>query len=398
MPLLIRDYTWEETEKMMFITVPLKGVRANKVDLLSSEEFIKVSFPPYLFECLLHAPVDDQTSTAQIGNGAVVFKLKKQEPGMWYQLSKDEIVDKQLIKQKKEEAIQKNQERAEQNRKDKAEKKRASEKYTVNEMMKIEDEDRMRISNIKESERQKATEDLERWKEEQREMAQEEKQRILEEKMAEEAKKREEERKQRKKKGKNIFEESAEGAPRREVGKIEVKFTKRIFPTAARESQTPQEEEWLQKQADARKALEVEDSDLTEEEKNPLFMRDKANEFFKAGNFQAAVNAYTTALRYSPKMPSLYSNRAACHLKLRNFFKTIEDCSKAIDLLHPPVPQNAASRLKAMVRKGTAFCQLELYVEGLQDYECALKIDPNNEQLKADAEKIRQIIQSSTGS
>lgn len=43
--------------------------------------------------------------------------------------------------------------------------------------------------------------------------------------------------------GKNIFEETAEGVPRREVGKIEVKFTKRIFPTAARESQTPQEEE-----------------------------------------------------------------------------------------------------------------------------------------------------------
>ena len=42
MPLLIRDYTWDETEKMVFITVPLKGVRAHKVDLLSSEEFIKV--------------------------------------------------------------------------------------------------------------------------------------------------------------------------------------------------------------------------------------------------------------------------------------------------------------------------------------------------------------------
>lgn len=37
---------------------------------------------------------------------------------------------------------------------------------------------------------------------------------------------------------------------------------------------------------------------------------------------------------------------------------------QAIDLLHPPVPQNAASRVKALVRKGTAFCQLELYVEG----------------------------------
>ena len=30
------------------------------------------------------------------------------------------------------------------------------------------------------------------------------------------------------------------------------------------------------------------------------------------------------------------------------------------------------------------------------DYEAALKIDPNNEQLKEDAEKVRIIIQSST--
>ena len=56
---------------------------------------LQVSFPPYLFECLLYAPVDDQASTAQIGNGAVVFKLKKQEPGMWLQLTKDEAGKKQ---------------------------------------------------------------------------------------------------------------------------------------------------------------------------------------------------------------------------------------------------------------------------------------------------------------
>lgn len=398
MPLLIRDYTWDETEKMVFITVPLKGVRAHKVDLLSSEEFIKVSFPPYLFECLLYAPVDDQASTAQIGNGAVVFKLKKQEAGMWLQLTKEEADNKNIIKQKKEEAIQKNQERAEQERKEKAENKRKSEKYTINEMMKIEDMDRDRINNIKENERKTATEDLEQWKEEQKRMAELERQRILEEKMAEETRKKDEERKKRKKKGKNIFEESAEGVPRREVGKIEVKFTPRVFPTAARESQNPLEEEWLKKQAERRQAIDIKDADLTEEEKNPVFLRDKGNDFFKAGNYQSAVNAYSTAIRYSPQLPSLYSNRAACHLKLRNFFKAIEDCSKAIDLLHPPVPQNAASRVKALVRKGTAFCQLELYVEGLQDYECALKIDPNNEQLKADADKIREIIQSSTGS
>lgn len=40
---------------------------------------------------------------------------------------------------------------------------------------------------------------------------------------------------------------------------------------------------------------------------------------------------------------------------------------QALELLTPPVPQNEESRCKAHVRRGTAFCELELYVEGI-DY------------------------------
>jgi dyslexia susceptibility 1 candidate gene 1 protein len=65
---------------------------------------------------------------------------------------------------------------------------------------------------------------------------------------------------------------------------------------------------------------------------------------------------------------------------------------KALDLLNPPVELNASSRLKAHVRRGTAFCELELYAEGLLDYEAALKIEPNNEEIKNDSENIRKII------
>ena len=43
MPLVVKDFSWEETEKMVFITVPLKGVKAHKVDIFSSEEYLKVS-------------------------------------------------------------------------------------------------------------------------------------------------------------------------------------------------------------------------------------------------------------------------------------------------------------------------------------------------------------------
>ena len=67
-----------------------------------------------------------------------------------------------------------------------------------------------------------------------------------------------------------------------------------------------------------------------------------------------------------------------------------------MELLTPPVAENASSRLKAHVRRGTAFCEMELYAEGLMDYEAALKIEPDNEDIRKDAENIRDVIVGTT--
>jgi dyslexia susceptibility 1 candidate gene 1 protein len=48
--------------------------------------------------------------------------------------------------------------------------------------------------------------------------------------------------------------------------------------------------------------------------------------------------------------------------------------------------------LKAHVRRGSAFCELELYAEGLTDFEAALKIEPNSKEILEDAENIRKLI------
>ncbi|KAK3755884.1 hypothetical protein RRG08_056152 [Elysia crispata] len=401
MPLVVKDYTWEETDTMVWITVPLKGVKSNRVDITSCRDYLKVSYPPYLFECLLAASVDSSKGSAQVGNGAVTFKLYKNEPVLWKSLQHPDSENKKVMKVKREEAQEEIRQRLEDQTKKNAETKREHEKLAISEMMKLEEEERTRISDIKESERQKATEDLERWKEEQKLLAEKEKERMLEAQReqveAEKERDREERRKQRKARAANIFEKQGKDgkAPPRESGKIVVNHTPRVFPTPVRESQTEQEEEWLRKQAEAKRSIELSlDADLKEEEKNPQWLQDKGNSFFASGDYKSAINAYTHAIRMTPKLPSLYSNRAASHLKLRNFFKCIEDCSKAMDLLFPAVPQNASSRCKALVRRGTAFCELELYVEGLRDYEAALKIDPDNKALAADAERMRHIIQA----
>nr|XP_002717779.2 dynein axonemal assembly factor 4 isoform X1 [Oryctolagus cuniculus] len=413
MPVQVSDYSWQQTKTAVFLSLPLRGVCVRDADVFCTENYLKVNFPPFLFEAFLYAPIDDASSKAKIGNDAVVFTLYKKEAGMWETLSVPGV-DKEMMQRIREKSILQAQERAKEAAEAKAVAKREDQKYALNALMKIEEEERKKIESIKENERKKATEELEAWKERQRK-AEEKKLIQISDKLCQE-KQTEEERKKLKHKsltrnvasrnlapkGRNSgnmfvekLKEDSIPAPR-SAGNIKINFTPRVFPTALRESQVAEEEEWLHKQAEARRAMNAdipEFSDLKEEEKNPEWLKDKGNKLFATENYLAAINAYNLAIRLNNKIPLLYLNRAACHLKLKNLHKAIEDSSKALELLTPPVTDNANARMKAHVRRGTAFCQLELYVEGLQDYEAALKIDPSNKIVQHDAEKIRNVIQ-----
>lgn len=43
MPLLVTDYSWTQTDSAVYISVPLKGCKAEKVDILSTDEYLKVN-------------------------------------------------------------------------------------------------------------------------------------------------------------------------------------------------------------------------------------------------------------------------------------------------------------------------------------------------------------------
>ncbi|XP_028706784.1 dynein axonemal assembly factor 4 isoform X2 [Macaca mulatta] len=385
MPLQVSDYSWQQTKTAVFLSLPLKGVCVRDTDVFCTENYLKVNFPPFLFEAFLYAPIDDESSKAKIGNDTIVFTLYKKEAAMWETLSVTGV-DKEMMQRIREKSILQAQERAKEATEAKAAAKREDQKYALSVMMKIEEEERKKIEDMKENERIKATKELEAWKECQRK-AEEQKKIQKEEKLCQKEKQIKEERKKLKYKtstrnsasrnlapkgrnSENIFTEKLKEdsipAPR-SVGSIKINFTPRVFPTALRESQVAEEEEWLHKQAEARRAMNTdipELCDLKEEEKNPEWLKDKGNKLFATENYLAAINAYNLAIRLNNKMPLLYLNRAACHLKLKNLHKAIEDSSKALELLMPPVTDNANARMKAHVRRGTAFCQLELYVEG----------------------------------
>ncbi|XP_012722946.2 dynein assembly factor 4, axonemal [Fundulus heteroclitus] len=402
MPLHVTDYTWTQTESTVHISVPLKGAKAGGVDIVSTEEYLKVHFPPFLFEAFLFEPVDDDRSTAKVGNGVAVFTLPKKTRNVWEHLMIT-ADDKETKREIRERALLKRQQKLSAESKQKAEKQQAEKKYALVTMMKLEEEERDRIQKMKDAEREKTTAELAAWRLRQKQEAQQKQNHQIQQGGATKTPgNRQMEIGKNKQGHRNSKKEKIQTRlpPPRPPGNIRVTFTPRVFPTALRESRVSEEEEWLRRQAAARRAVstEVEElQDLTEEERNPDWLKQKGDKCFANGDYVGAVNAYSLGIRLNRQIPALYSNRAACQLKLRNLHKAIEDSSKALDLLTPAVPANAAARVRASVRRGSAFCQLQLYAEGLQDYEAALQIDPHNEALREDARIIRNIIQGSSG-
>ena len=100
MPILVKDYNWSETLETVNIDVPLKGVNSKKADIFCSDEFIKVNFPPFLFEALLFSEIDDEKSTAKIRDGLISFTLKKKESCLWKQLLSTHKDDKSYVLKK----------------------------------------------------------------------------------------------------------------------------------------------------------------------------------------------------------------------------------------------------------------------------------------------------------
>ena len=42
MPVIIRDINWEETDANLVLHIPMKGAKANKLDVLASDQYLKV--------------------------------------------------------------------------------------------------------------------------------------------------------------------------------------------------------------------------------------------------------------------------------------------------------------------------------------------------------------------
>ncbi|PSC73598.1 ankyrin repeat protein [Micractinium conductrix] len=98
----------------------------------------------------------------------------------------------------------------------------------------------------------------------------------------------------------------------------------------------------------------------------------KGNEFFVAGDYEGSAKLYGLALSHWTKNPVVWSNRAACHLRLGKFEKALQDAQVARSL--------DAKYVKAWYREGRAAEGLCRWEDAATAFYQAAQLQPDNEE------------------
>ena len=72
-----------QNEERVYVTVPLRGTSPKQVDIQSADQYIKVSYPPYLLHVDLSSNIESSKGVARVEDGQLLLSFPKVERGMW---------------------------------------------------------------------------------------------------------------------------------------------------------------------------------------------------------------------------------------------------------------------------------------------------------------------------
>ncbi|KAI4471772.1 dynein assembly factor 4 axonemal [Holotrichia oblita] len=390
MPIIIKDFKWRQTINTIIIQVPLRGIHQSKVEIFTCPRYIRASYSPYFFEIFPLEPVDRDKSRCTLTETEITFELFKETPREWENLELD--LPKSEKNQLKTRLIEEEHSRFAKECEDKLMKKSQLKKTAVREQICLETQQRETIESIKNNEKVKALGDLKEWKEDLISPSP----KIVELDSSDDegnqsqvAPAKVEVKRQKslanlpkiKYNLKKCNIKDSVPLPRQNTT-VTVEFTNRELPTPSRESRLEEEQEWLRKQSEVRRSAGFLSEDLRPEEKNPVYLLAKGDEFMKNNNYLGAISAYSFGIKLSEKYPDLYRKRGEAHYAVGNMQRCIEDCSQALDLMKPAVSANFLERIECIIRRGKALFQFGFREQGFREIEVAYKMQPDNDELK----------------
>mmetsp|Transcript_50360 Transcript_50360/g.93134 ORF Transcript_50360/g.93134 Transcript_50360/m.93134 type:complete len:539 (+) Transcript_50360:93-1709(+) len=137
--------------------------------------------------------------------------------------------------------------------------------------------------------------------------------------------------------------------------------------------------------------------------------KEEANRYFAEGRFREAIAAYSIALEYLEKYQpaeesaaqsaaegggvdeeacalkvTLFSNRAAAHLKVEEWRSAADDATEALRF--------DASNEKAVLRRGMALAKMKKWAAAAKDLERAVAADPSYKKASAELQMVRRML------
>lgn len=92
-------------------------------------------------------------------------------------------------------------------------------------------------------------------------------------------------------------------------------------------------------------------------------LKDQGNRLFSLKKYEDAVSCYTKAIIKNPNMPTYFTNRALCHLKMKRWEASCQDCRRALDM--------DANLVKGHFFLGQALLEMDNYDEAIKHLQRA---------------------------
>jgi len=176
-------------------------------------------------------------------------------------------------------------------------------------------------------------------------------------------------------------QEPAEMPEVREKQEVKMGFTEKKFAhLPARESQHKEPPYPKSKNMSTKKEK---DMYIDVEDKDPVWLKDKGDHFFTRFDYNAALNAYTKALKEDPEFLMGRLNRASCFIKLRAFVAAVDDCTDIVKQLEGIKKEEYESdrmfydkiMCRALVKRGASQSWMSSFDEAITDFEKILASD-----------------------
>lgn len=153
-------FTWSEDENMLYFVLQVRGAKQKAVDVSLCDVYVKVNCRPQLFAAdLLHEVEPEHKQTmCKIGGNKISLSLKKREAGLWHDFRA--VGSKAALQERRNKALAAAAERETERIKKKEDRKHELVKLAEHEQWRLDRENREQIEKWEEQEKAKWEEEL----------------------------------------------------------------------------------------------------------------------------------------------------------------------------------------------------------------------------------------------